>query len=293
MTEHTCTSPTQFSTQRNDLLKLLALITMLIDHIGAVFFPEQMLWRTLGRIAFPIFSWQLVEGYFHTSSKTRYSLRIFVFGLLSQIPYMYLNPEIIPEFLHINIMFQLFTGVLLLGAVDKLMQARQTPYRQTTVPLGLLWFSVALGLVLLPDLISAWNPDFVFSYGTYGQLLFLLFYFYRGNLPKAIIPYVFLSVFHALEMSFLWTTSLRGIDGLRGLFNFWTSGTSLIQAWQWSVQGLFSLDYFYFQARSILALPIIYRLQDTSSGIRLSRWVGYWFYPLHMSALIAIKLLIT
>lgn len=70
-----------------EALKLLACATMLIDHIGAVLFPKNLLLRIIGRIAFPIFCFLLVEGVYHTKNPTRYALRLSVALVLSELPF--------------------------------------------------------------------------------------------------------------------------------------------------------------------------------------------------------------
>lgn len=88
-------------------LKLIAIITMLIDHTGATVILSTArrfssvsdpalaaLWsriyqysRSVGRIAFPIFCFLLIEGFLHTRSPRRYAGRLFVFALLSELPF--------------------------------------------------------------------------------------------------------------------------------------------------------------------------------------------------------------
>ena len=53
-------------------LKMIAIITMLIDHVGHVIFPEIAILRIIGRFSFPIFCFLLVEGFFHTSNVKKY-----------------------------------------------------------------------------------------------------------------------------------------------------------------------------------------------------------------------------
>lgn len=68
-------------------LKLMAIVAMTIDHIGYVFFPEQMIWRLVGRLAFPIFAYMAAEGAFYTRDRKRYLLRLLLWAVVSEIPF--------------------------------------------------------------------------------------------------------------------------------------------------------------------------------------------------------------
>lgn len=70
-------------------LKLLACVSMFVDHIGAVFWPYDIL-RIVGRLAFPLYCFLLVEGFYHTSDQKRYLGRLVFAALLSEFPYDYL-----------------------------------------------------------------------------------------------------------------------------------------------------------------------------------------------------------
>ena len=67
-------------------LKCIAVFSMLIDHIGAFLFPSEVWMRYVGRLAFPIFGFLIVEGFFHTRDLKKYMSRLFVFALISEIP---------------------------------------------------------------------------------------------------------------------------------------------------------------------------------------------------------------
>ena len=69
-------------------LKLLALIFMLVDHLGAAVFTRVPELRIIGRMAFPLYAWCLVVGIVHTKSPLRYMLRMLLLAVLSQPLYM-------------------------------------------------------------------------------------------------------------------------------------------------------------------------------------------------------------
>ena len=55
-------------------LKLIALAAMTIDHIGAYLIPDMVIFRIIGRIAFPIFAYMLAEGCRYTRNRMKYML---------------------------------------------------------------------------------------------------------------------------------------------------------------------------------------------------------------------------
>ncbi|SNX54090.1 TraX family protein [Thermoanaerobacterium sp. RBIITD] len=71
-----------------NVLKLIALLTMVIDHVGAVLYPNIIVLRMIGRISFPIFAYLLALGYKSTHDAKKYLKRLLLFGLLSEIPYI-------------------------------------------------------------------------------------------------------------------------------------------------------------------------------------------------------------
>lgn len=132
-------------------LKLLAMLAMTADHIGAVFFPEIPLLRWIGRLAMPVLCFFIGEGLRHTRSPRRYLLRLTGFALLSELPFDLAFYGGI-EWGHQNVYFTLALGLLALWAI----QSR-----------GMEGWLLALTAALAAELLGC-------DYGIYGVLLILL-----------------------------------------------------------------------------------------------------------------------
>ena len=71
------------------VLKIIACFTMFIDHVGYLIFNGDSSWfNYVGRLAFPIFAFQISEGYIHTHDVKKYLLRLILFAFISQIPFL-------------------------------------------------------------------------------------------------------------------------------------------------------------------------------------------------------------
>jgi len=95
----------------NFVLKIVAIISMLCDHLGYAIYEKFSYFNYIGRLAFPIFAFGISEGYAHTKSKKNYLMRLFMFGLVSQAPFMFFN-SIFRTGFSLNIFFTLFLGLI-------------------------------------------------------------------------------------------------------------------------------------------------------------------------------------
>lgn len=165
-------------------LKLIAVLSMVIDHCGYILFCGALggSWETaaqyprlrmvyvishlLGRIAFPIFAYLLVEGFFHTRSRKNYILRMGSFALLSEIPFNLFVAGRLGYPGHQNVFFTFFIGLCMMAATEGI---RRRVFGEFGLVLQLLVVTAASGL--------AWV--LCVDYQFYGIMLIAIFYWFR------------------------------------------------------------------------------------------------------------------
>lgn len=170
------TEPKKWSA-RIDLLKWIAVITMVIDHVGYVFFPGQEIFRAIGRLAFPIFIILLAEGMSRTRHPNAHLTRLWLFGLISQIPFTLLF-----DTYTLNVLFTMGLAVAM----------TRFPY---VIPIGL----VALFM-------------FDFDYGWYGVGIALIYHYMRNHATSAFLAGSLLTILYAHSID--WNTQYVAILGL-------------------------------------------------------------------------------
>lgn len=134
--------------QNTGFLKLIAVLTMIVDHAGVVLFPGALWMRVVGRMAFPLFAWSIAIGAKKTRDIRRYALRLLITGVAAQPFYMFVLHH---ELTKLNIF-----AVLLLGLIG-CWGIRDRKYHLTVI---------ALLLAVFLDM----------DYGVKGVLLILLLY---------------------------------------------------------------------------------------------------------------------
>jgi len=138
------------------VLEWIAMLTMLIDHVGLIFFPDQEWFRIVGRIAFPLYCWFLVQGYQHTRNLKKYMWRLFWLACISQIPYTLAFNQ-----WELNVIFTLLLGLLALYTMDHIQEEKTK-------------WSFIFGIFIAGTIIPM-------DYGIYGILLILLFHSYSNR----------------------------------------------------------------------------------------------------------------
>jgi hypothetical protein len=170
-------------------LKLIAAATMLVDHFGIVFsMPE--IYRLIGRVAFPLFIYLIVQGCRHTKNINKYLLRLGIFALISEIPFDIMRNNGNIDFLrNTNVIYTLFLGVASVAVYEQL--KKKLTIGQFNKTIALL---TAIPLIYLANVLSA-------DYGVKGAGLIFLMY-----LTKPDNKYVQAAVL-AAGMLFIYYTS--------------------------------------------------------------------------------------
>jgi hypothetical protein len=217
-------------------LKMIAIVTMLIDHIGVAIIENGILkyqdippdweifgfqggsmWsmadlvlRTIGRVAFPIFCFLLVEGFFHTRDIKKYGARLFLFALISEIPFdlALFDQWFFPGYQ--NVYFTLFIGLWVIYWYEKFLG---DPFKRTLVFLA----GCGAAVILKCD------------YDIIGIAMILLFYvFYKNKKMQTIFAGILaavesLSCFGAAILAFIPIRMYSGARGKRNLkyFFYW------------------------------------------------------------------------
>ena len=149
-------------------LHLLAMAFMLMDHLWATFLPAQAWLTHVGRLAFPIFAFLAVEGYFHTHSFKRYALRMLLFAVISEVPFdlMYGGTVFYP--VHQNVIWTLLFGLLGIRAMEAVRaKGKRWLYLLTCAAVTALGY--VIGMLTMVDYYGA------------GVLTVFAFYFFRGR----------------------------------------------------------------------------------------------------------------
>ena len=178
----------------NNQLKIIAMISMVLDHVGLVFSPRVQIFRILGRLAFPIYAYMIAEGCAHTRNRKRYLGMILGMGLVCQIVYLIFMGSIYQGIL---ITFSLSIGIIY--ALEGFIRNKK-PRRRILMILAVL-FILFLGVVC-PILFEEYGFDI--DYGIWGIFLPVLIYFAPNKLAKLISCAVLLCAMACFSRTTQW-----------------------------------------------------------------------------------------
>ena len=157
------------------VLKWIAVVTMIIDHFGVAVYAQldnsvyetYRLLRYIGRIAFPIYCFLLVEGFFYTRSQGKYILRCLIFAILSEIPFdmAIFGSVFYPK--GQNVYFTLVLGLCALWCLEKVRKTKT------------LWLSYIMQVIIVAAF-AALGQYFEVDYHWKGVLFIIMFYYCRG-----------------------------------------------------------------------------------------------------------------
>ena len=115
-------------------LKLLAMAAMLVDHMGYLLFPTTMWMRYVGRLAFPIFAFQIAEGWYRTHDREKYTLRLLICAVVSEVPFDLAFSGTPVDAGYQNVLWTFFIAAAALWAADALQERLRLPLPLAALP---------------------------------------------------------------------------------------------------------------------------------------------------------------
>ena len=160
----------------NNQLKIIAMVSMALDHIGLLFFPDEDIFRIIGRLAFPIFAYMIAEGCRYTKNRTKYLGMIAGMGIVFQLVYLVAMGS-----LYQGILVTFSLAIITIYAIDGIFKS--TKLWMILASIASLLF-VAAFVFVLPVLLK--GTDFDIDYGLWGILLPVAVYFLPNRLWRTV-----------------------------------------------------------------------------------------------------------
>ena len=160
----------------NNQLKIVAMVSMLCDHVGLLFFPEVDIFRIIGRIAFPIFAYMIAEGCRYTKNRAKYLCLIAGMGIVFQFVYL-----VAMDSLYQGILITFSLAIITIYAIDGILKSKKLWTGLASV--ASLAF-VVFFVFVLPILLK--GTDFDLDYGLWGILLPVAIYYLPNRLWRTV-----------------------------------------------------------------------------------------------------------
>ncbi len=162
-------------------LKVIAIIAMTVDHVGAFLYPDDLWFRIVGRLTIPIIAFLIVEGYHHTTNIKRYLIRLFSFALLAQPIYLLMFSS------GLNVLFDLLIGLGVILVIDQyklgwLKYLFLVLVSLIAISISLDWWHLAILMIFI---FHQWRGHFkaiTFGIVTLFTVNFLLFALFANNI---------------------------------------------------------------------------------------------------------------
>lgn len=233
-------------------LHLLAMGLMLCDHLWGTIVPGNDWLTCLGRISFPIFAFLIVEGYFHTRNVKKYALRLFLFAVISELPFNLAMGSSLFYPVHQNVLWSFLLSLGLIHLNEKARTAGKLLLRLLTA-VGTVAAGSLVGLVAMLDFYHA------------GVMMVLVFYFFRGRKWWNFL----------LQLVALWYINVEVLSGFTYTFTLFGRELSFVR-----------------QGFALFALvPIwLYRGRQGLHN-KWTRALNYGFYPAHLLILGLLKMI--
>lgn len=234
------------------ILKLIACITMLLDHIGYLMmsygigdYDTANYFRLIGRIAFPIFAFLIAEGFKHTKNVVFYTGRLLIAGIISEIPYNLCFHKSYSYPSSLNVMFTLAVALMALIFADMCLKSSKKELRF---------------LFVIPVFSACYFADRLgFDYGYWGIILIFLFYLIDTDSVQKkllLLPVILLFAARHVITNFIYGNVITN----------------------WNKQQLFAVLAF---------LPLVLYngktgFSKSKSARKVKQYLFYLFYPVHM-----------
>jgi hypothetical protein len=148
-------------------LHIMAMLFMLCDHLWGTIVPGNDWLTCIGRLAFPIYAFMIVEGYFHTKSLKKYVCRLLIFAVISEIPFNLAMGSSLFYPIHQNVLWSFLISVGLIAWNEKVKEKQ-------------IWIRILVGAAAVIIGYIGGIITFVDFYNA-GILTVLVFYFFRGK----------------------------------------------------------------------------------------------------------------
>lgn len=234
-------------------LHIIAMVFMLCDHLWGTVVPGNDWLTCLGRISFPIFAFMIVEGYFHTGNLKNYVKRLFLFALISEIPFNLAMGSRLFYPVHQNVLWSFLMAIGFIHRNEKAVKSGKWWKMAVTAAVSVI-LAYLLGIITMVDFYHA------------GILTVLVFYFFRNRKWYNYIA----------QFVCLWYINMEMLGGYSYQLNI------LGQTYFVARQGF-----------AMLALIPIWLYRGRQGyHTKAFQYFCYWFYPAHLLVLGLLKFIL-